>query len=99
MWALVLAVVGGVQLARRRKVGVGAACLCLLGFGLYEAFHIQHALAKVTFNGVQIDHVGWGVYAVIVGAFGALLALYRGRSQSVSETLRGWTRKDPGLEL
>jgi hypothetical protein len=38
------------------------------GTGVYDAIHIHDRLARVTFGGVQIDHVGWGVYAVIIGA-------------------------------
>ena len=84
---------GAFQLLRAHPAGAAIACVLILAVGIYDAVHIHNAVAKVTFTGVQLDHVGWGVYAVIAGAILGSAALYRGRSNDITETLRGWTRK------
>jgi hypothetical protein len=68
-------------------------CALIAAVGIYDAIHIHHVAAQVRFGGVQLDHVGWGVYVVVAGAVIALAILYRARSQGIAETLRDWTRK------
>lgn len=92
-WTVLLAVLGAVQLLRGHPAGATIARVLILATGIYDAIHIHSVVAKATFSGVQLDHVGWGVYAVIAGAILGLLALYRGRSNDITETLRSWTRK------
>jgi hypothetical protein len=78
-WTIVLAIIGAVQLLRRRPRSAAIAAGLILALGIYDAFHIHHVVARVTFNGVQLDHVGWGVYAVSAGALLTLAMLYRAR--------------------
>jgi hypothetical protein len=76
-WTIVLAVIGAVQLVRQRPVGVAIAAVLCGVEGVYQAVHIQSVVSKITLNGVQLDHVGWGVYAVIAGALLTLAMIYR----------------------
>lgn len=74
--SIVLAVVGLLVLLRgasRAWAMLGVLSVALVALGIYEAVHIHHQLAGVTLYGQQIDHVGWGVYAVIAGAVIAFL--------------------------
>jgi hypothetical protein len=92
-WTALLALIAAVQLVRGHRGGAAIACVLIAAVAIYDAIHINHAVANVRFAGVQLDHVGWGVYVVIAGAVIALAILYRARSQGIGETLRAWTRK------
>lgn len=78
-WTILLAAVAAFILVRRGEpdIRAGLICMVILGLGVYDAAHIQHVLARVTVLGTQIDHVGWGVYAVIVGALVTLGVMVR----------------------
>jgi hypothetical protein len=47
------------------------------GVGIYDLIHEHNKLQSVTLGGVQIDHVGWGLYVVVVGALIALGGLVK----------------------
>lgn len=53
---------------------VGAAILAL---GVYDAFHIHHVISHALLFGRQVDHVGWGVYAVAAGGLAVTLLTAR----------------------
>ena len=56
------------------------ACLAILvagGVGIYDLIHIHDRLQSVTLGGVQLDHVGWGLYVIVVGAVIALGGLLK----------------------
>ena len=78
-WTALLAVCGIVAIYRRTRWGAGIAAGLLFVFGVGAAVHIHNVVAKVTYLGTQIDHVGWGVYAVCVGAVVTLVALWLSR--------------------
>lgn len=50
------------------------------GVGIYDAIHIHNEVAATTLNGTQLDHVGWGVYVVIVGAVIGLIGWIKGHA-------------------
>jgi ABC-type transporter Mla maintaining outer membrane lipid asymmetry permease subunit MlaE len=56
------------------------AILVAGGVGIYDLIHTSNRLRSVTFDGTQIDHVGWGLYVVVGGAVIALIGLMKGRS-------------------
>ncbi len=75
---VVIALIGLYQLWHRGPgVAVAIAAALLLAEGIFEVIHIQNVVARYTLEGVQLDHVGWGVYAVIVGAAATLAAAWR----------------------
>lgn len=77
-WTLLLAVLIAFAILRRGPgVGSGIACVVLLADGIYQVVHIHHVVAKVTYFGTQLDHVGWGLYAVIAGALLTLSAIVK----------------------
>ncbi|TMM00043.1 MAG: hypothetical protein E6G05_11820 [Actinobacteria bacterium] len=51
--------------------------LILIGFGVFEAIHIHDKVSQVTLFGQQVDHVGWGVYALIAGGVLAFLGAWQ----------------------
>jgi hypothetical protein len=74
-----VAVIAGLVLllGRGGRGWIAALSLILLGIGIFEAIHIHKHVAKVTLFGQQVDHVGWGVYALIAGAAIAFTASFR----------------------
>jgi hypothetical protein len=45
--------------------------------GIYDLIHESNKYSSIKLAGVQIDHVGWGLYVVVVGAVVALVGLYK----------------------
>ena len=78
-WTIILAVAAVYWLVRRGApdIRAGLICLAILGFGVYNAIHIHQVVSRVTIYGTQVDHVGWGVYAVIAGVLLTLGAMIR----------------------
>ncbi|HWF25195.1 MAG TPA: hypothetical protein VG275_07100 [Solirubrobacteraceae bacterium] len=83
---ILLAALAAFLLWRRGRDGafsrLVAEGVLILGFAVYNAVHIHQIVARYTLYGAQLDHVGWGVYAVIAGAVLCLGALWKGRVQS-----------------
>lgn len=81
-WTVLLAVGGILTLwfhGHQPITLAAVASTLILALGVYNAIHIHHAIAGVTVLGHQVDHVGWGVYVVILGATATLVALVRAR--------------------
>jgi len=70
-------ILGAAAVLTKGRTIAGLATLVAGGVGIYDFIHIENKLKTVTFAGVQIDHVGWGVYVVIVGAVIALGGVLR----------------------
>jgi hypothetical protein len=47
--------------------------LAALGVCIYDIVHVSQKASQVTFRGVQIAHVGWGLYVAAGGAVVALI--------------------------
>jgi len=78
-WFTILMAILGGWVVWRHGPGRPLAIIAgiILAEGMYEVIHLHQAVARVTFNGLQLDHVGWGVYAVIAGAAGVLAVVWR----------------------
>ena len=66
---LVAAVVLAVLAVAPNRFAIFAFLVILVagGVGIYDFFHIRNELHSFTIGGVQVDHVGWGLYVVVVG--------------------------------
>ena len=74
-------VLGAVAVATRAgRVLELLAILVAGGVGIYDFIHIHQAVQSATFDGVQVDHVGWGLYVVIIGAVVALGGMLKTQS-------------------
>lgn len=78
MAAVVLGLVALVH--NRHDVLASVAILVAGGVGVYDIVHIHDRLRSAVFHGVQLDHVGWGLYAVVGGAVIALVGLAKRES-------------------
>jgi hypothetical protein len=76
------AVLGALLLLIRARAGVLLLALVALAVGIYDAIHIHKVVARTTFFGAQVDHVGWGVYAVIAGAVIAFAGAWQAMARS-----------------
>jgi Short C-terminal domain len=77
----VAAVIGLAAIATKRTGLATLAALVALAVGVYDAIHIHDRLRSVTLFGAQVDHVGWGVYVVIIGAAVAAVGAYKSRTR------------------
>ena len=77
--AIVLGIVA--MLPNKHVFLASLAVLVAGGVGIYDLIHISHTLQSATLGGVQIDHVGWGLYVVVVGAVIALAGLLKMRGR------------------
>lgn len=64
---LVAAVIGIALELVQQRVWATVLGLVAAAIGIYEAIHVHDALMHERLFDLQVGHVGWGVYVVIVG--------------------------------
>ena len=66
---------GAVALLLGRGGSVFAALVALVALGIciYDLVNVSHKAAQITVAGVQVAHVGWGLYTATGGAAVALI--------------------------
>jgi hypothetical protein len=73
----VITLIGALLIAGGTLFTSGRSLLLILilivgGIGIYDFIHEHDKLRAITLDGVQIDHIGWGLYVVVIGAVVAL---------------------------
>lgn len=74
-WTALIALLAAGALATGRRVFAALCCAAIAAVGVYDAIHIHHAAEKIVLGGVQLDHVGWGVYLTAAAGVVALVAM------------------------
>jgi hypothetical protein len=78
----VFTLIGALLIAGAALFTQGRGLLVILivivgAIGIYDFIHEHDKLRSVTLDGVQIDHVGWGLYVVVIGSVIALGGLVK----------------------